>query len=214
MDYPLVPREEGEAQGLTIVLDRTASMQHVLETLRQSLAVHIIRRILAGDPIAELGLVAFDDHYESDPLAKRGLMGPTVQPFGVSDNLEEYIAWLMAIELGDGADAAEAIACALAAARQLPTTVPHSIWLITDAVPHGYRAFVDDPSDYYSDDSFEAGCPCGTPLRLDDVHVFCLGRGPAEFFYQARCRSYTRGSLQSVAAALDLPEPVEEVSAP
>lgn len=158
--------ELGGKSSLTIVLDRTGSMGPVMEALQKFLPMYLIRR-WAKD-LDQLSLVTFDDHYRSETT--RALIqgshpnlrvGPAVDVLGSTSNLEEYVYWLQSVRLGDGDDPAEAIACALAAARAVD---PHGqIWLVTDAVPHGSGGIVGD--------DFPRGCPCGTPLDVSGVSV-------------------------------------------
>lgn len=157
-----------ESQGkqtLTIVLDRTLSMKHVIEAMKKHLAGYIIRRLVLGDdPITQLGLVTFDDHYEWDHGE------PAYHSYGLTDNLEEFMYWLHTVEIGHGADSPEAIACALQAAVDLDPDA--SIWVVTDSVPHGWSI--------YSDDNFPDGCPCGIEMPPGPFSVLLTCHDPAD----------------------------------
>jgi len=164
---------------LTIVLDRTRSMANSIHALKNFLPKYIIRR--AGMGIESLCLVTFDDHYRGGYIAEREVGNP-LDVIGPTDNLEEFMYGLSQVKLGDGADYPEAISCALSLARKVHGG---SIWLVTDAVPHGAGAICDDPW-LTNQDSFKEGCPCGEKFDPSGVNVLwvnsrALGYG---FWYQ------------------------------
>lgn len=158
----------GGKRSLTIVLDRTMSMSESIESMIAFLPMYIIRRYAMD--IDQMSLVTFDDHYPDNSYAKP-LMGNTIDVYGPTENLEEYIYWLKLVKIGHGEDWAEAIACALATARKLDSDA--SIWLVTDAAPHGWSASL---LNYVSPawDGFPDGCPCGTVLDLTGVNLLLL----------------------------------------
>lgn len=177
--------------AVTLVLDVTASMNETIEALQKFLMQYIIRRCMTqtDPPIERLSLVTFHDHYTSyvkavseNAVKADGsiLQSPII--WGTTDNLEEYAYWLN--RCGDdefrstGGDPDEAIACAIAAARQLDPEA--SIWLITDAKPHYYISYLEDHS---TGTSYK--CICG--IDLDDldltrVSVLLIGY-IEEYFY-------------------------------
>lgn len=186
------------AQGrrtLIICLDRTHSMKSVIEALKQFLVRYVIKRIAAGyDEIERVGLVTIDDHYrhghQEDVAYQRQYLNredwyypgeSAYESYGLTENLEEFGYWLTTIQLGDGADLAEAIACGVDAGLRLGSDA--SIWLVTDAAPHGAGIV-------YGNDTYSTGCPCYTPMPAQPLNVLFVEspsamRG-ARLYYEQR----------------------------
>lgn len=180
-----------EGGKLTIVLDRTTSMQHSIDALKDFLPKYIIRR--AGMGIESLCLVTFDDHYRGSFYRA---VGNTLDVIGPTDNLEEFMYGLSQVKLGDGADYPEAVSCALSLARKVHGG---SIWLVTDSVPHGAGAIYDDPW-LNIQDSFREGCPCGEQFDPSGVNVL-WANGMAmgyDFWYQQTGGRVAKADLQEI----------------
>lgn len=167
--------------GITIVLDVTNSMAEVIGDLREMLAQYVIRQVARKEEwrqVERLSLVLFGDHISRSsffgleshdrelvrrghPIREPNEHRPTdaIRFSGTTSNLEEFVYWLTtkAHAMGGG-DTPEAIACALLAARKLDPA--SSIWLVTDAFPHG------NP---YTTPYFH--CRCGVELDLTNVKV-------------------------------------------
>lgn len=151
---------------LAIVLDCTSSMSVAMEALPRFLVEYAVHRFASSISIEAISLVAFDDHYRDEITRASGRSWRTpLRSFGPTDNLEEFAFWLRTLEVGFGADSAEAIACALARSRAVHPTAT-TRWLITDTVPHGVPGYVED--------TFPKGCPCETALDTSGVSVVLI----------------------------------------
>lgn len=154
---------------VTVVLDVTGSMDRALSAMSRYLAMYVINRCAAqvDPPIDRLGFVTFHDHENTNNYPELFKAKTTPKVWGLTGNLEEFGYWLQAAQFpenrGDGGDAPEAVACAIESARAIDPWA--SIWLVTDAAPHG----VGYPN--------EPGCSCGIPLRLNDVNALILRGG-------------------------------------
>lgn len=176
---------------LTIVLDRTGSMRHSIDSLKNFLPKYIIRR--AGMGIESLCLVTFDDHYRGVSRSA----GDTLGVVGPTDNLEEFMYGLSQVQLGAGHDYQEAIACALSLARKVHGG---SIWLVTDATPHGSGLLLGDVF-LSSLDSFKDGCPCGEKFDPSGVNVLLVKDSIGEaydFWYQQTGGRVVKADLQEI----------------
>jgi hypothetical protein len=194
-------------RSLTIVLDRTSSMAEVIQSMVDFLPKYLIRRY--AQDIDQMSLVTFDDHYHGKPLNVGATSDENDQPaynanvldaYGPTSNLEEYAYWLKTVKTGWGDDHPEAIACALAAARTLDPEA--SIWLVTDAVPHGAGSGYTDGYPY--------GCPCSIQLDTTGVNVLLTYTNEQDqAFWETKCP----GRVVVVSDLKEkLQEPVEELA--
>lgn len=194
----------GDSDTLILVIDRTQSMINVIDTLSKLFAKYLIRYIGDTDKkIKRLGLIGVDDHYNVIRYESRNNPGTYVDyidraseehkhrrvqygiskfgpylNYGLTENLEEFMYWLTTMPIGFGEDSAEAYACSIHAALRLDPNA--SVWVIGDAVPHGFvrnqnAAYKHAESIYGLDtneqsvlsrwtDNEKQGCPCGTRM--------------------------------------------------
>ena len=157
-------------QDVVIILDVTWSMGGVLEAMKKYLAKYIIRRCMQ-EPINSLGLCLVDDHYYEGYRQDNDSAYPV--PFiwfGMTENLEEFMFWLLGAKLGDGADGPEAFDCAIASVKR--DNPDASIWIVTDSVPHSLAAKVKVRRLWFRNESpNNGGCACGIESDFSSANV-------------------------------------------
>lgn len=158
--------------GMCLIIDVTGSMGGIISLLTRSLIKYA--DVMFRGQIERMSLVCMDDHYRSKTEEERlfteivsegGYKSNAVKFAQTTGNGKEFTRWLSHYPSGSGGDIPEAWACSIYAARKLDPEA--TIWLCTDAPPHGreYSGHLG----YH--DNFEEGCPCGVKLDMTNVNL-------------------------------------------
>jgi Mg-chelatase subunit ChlD len=124
-----------EPKDLILCIDASGSMHEVIQQVLAYLPQFVM---YSYEKIDRIGLVTFCDHPEDEDEDEdedeEYIVDWPYRTYGMTENLEEFVYWIKNIEVGDGGDWAESIACAYDQVLKLSDN-SHK-WIITDSYPH------------------------------------------------------------------------------